>query len=62
MTPYCRIVQQFENILEALIQQENFTTIEVVAEDVALVAERVSYVIINNKHTVYLKVIIISVL
>ena len=37
-----RIVQQFENIVEALIQQENFTNISVVAEDVALVGERVS--------------------
>ena len=39
----CRIVQQFENIVEALIQQENFTNISVIAEDVALVAERVSF-------------------
>ena len=49
-TPFClllcvffilRIVQQFENIVEALIQQENFTNISVVTEDIALVGERV---------------------
>ena len=37
-----RIVQQFENIVEALIEQENFTNVSVIAEDVALVGERVS--------------------
>ena len=36
-----RLVQQFENIVEALIVQENFTNVSVIAEDVALVGERV---------------------
>ena len=41
---FLRIVQQFENIVEALIQQENFTNISVVTEDIALVGERMSVV------------------
>ena len=38
-----RIVQQFENIVEVLIQQQNFTNLTVIAEDVAVVGESVCY-------------------
>ena len=43
-----RIVQQFDNIVEVLIEQQNFTNITVTAEDVALVGERVSDQACNN--------------
>ena len=38
---FFRIVQLFENIVDVLIQQENFTNITVIADDVVLVGERV---------------------
>ena len=38
-----RIVQAFDNIVDALIQQENFTDILVVRRDLALRGERVCY-------------------
>ena len=38
----CRIVQAFENIVDTLIGQNNFTNISIVARDVALIAETVS--------------------
>ena len=37
----CRIVESFEAIAQNLVNQENFTRIEVVGEDVTLVGERV---------------------
>ena len=37
----CSIVESFEAIAENLVNQENFTRIEVVGEDVTLVGERV---------------------
>ena len=37
-----RIVQALESILETLIEQENFTSVQVIQEDVALIAEQVS--------------------
>ena len=37
-----RIVQAFESILDTLIDQENFTNIRVIEEDVTLIAEQVS--------------------
>ena len=37
----CSIVESFEAIAQNLVNQENFTTIEVVGDDVTLVGERV---------------------
>ena len=37
----CSIVESFEAIAENLVNQENFTRIEVVGDDVTLVGERV---------------------
>ena len=39
----CRIVEAFDNIVDALIQQENFTNISVNTMDILLRAERVSH-------------------
>ena len=38
----CRIVKAFDSIVDALIQQENFSNISVVQSDLALKGERVS--------------------
>ena len=38
-----RIVRSFESIVRNLLQQENFTNLTVVREDVAFRGERVSY-------------------
>ena len=37
----CSIVESFEAIAENLVNQENFTRIQVVGDDVTLVGERV---------------------
>ena len=37
----CSIVESFEAIAQNLVNQENFTRIEVVGDDVTLVGERV---------------------
>ena len=38
---FCRIVQAFDNIVESLIELENFTNISVNGDDVLLRGERV---------------------
>ena len=39
-----RIVQAFDNIVDALIESEDFTNISIVEQDLALRGERVSYI------------------
>ena len=43
-----RIVQAFNDIVDVLIEQVNFTNISVVQRDLALRGERVSYLIVNS--------------
>ena len=43
----CSIVESFEAIAQNLVNQENFTRIEVVGDDVTLVGERVCMWIIS---------------
>ena len=43
----CSIVESFEAIAQNLVNQENFTRIEVVGDDVTLVGERVRMWIIS---------------
>ena len=45
-----RIVKAFDSIVDALIQQENFTNISVVQRDLALKGERVS--LLNCAHKI----------
>ena len=39
---FIRIVQTFDNIVDALIESDNFTNISIVEQDLALRGERVS--------------------
>ena len=52
---FCRIVQAFDNIVESLIEFENFTNLSVNADDVLLRGERV----INSPYTKCLVIAII---
>ena len=38
-----RLVKSFEAIAENLVEQDDFETLEIVGEDITLVAERVSW-------------------
>ena len=43
-----RIIKSFEGIVNAVVNQENFTNVTVVEEDIAFRGERVSLLFINN--------------
>ena len=53
-----RIVKAFDSIVDALIQQENFTNISVVQRDLALKGERVS--LLNCAHKIETQLFLIS--
>lgn len=46
MSTFYRIVQAFDNIVDSLIQQENFNNISIVERDLALRGERVSLLLV----------------
>ena len=46
ISTFYRIVQAFDNIVDSLIQQENFKNISIVERDLALRGERVSLLLV----------------